>query len=174
MYLAYLWYILRHKWFVFLECCKLGIPWLGLTHDLSKFSKIERVAYAHCFFNPDGSKRDVRDKTGFYDPSKFDGFEGAWNNHQKHNKHHWQYWVCIHVTGEPKLLPFPDKYRHEMLADMRGASRALGFGVSINAYYEKNKDNMQLHPDTRKWLERMLGLETVNVMEATADVEEVS
>lgn len=32
----YLSYIIRHKWFVFIAACKLGIPWRGITHDLSK------------------------------------------------------------------------------------------------------------------------------------------
>lgn len=156
-HLKYLSYVLRHKWFVFVECCKLGIPWLGIIHDLSKFSRVEWGAYARHFFNPDGSKREVRDKTGFYDPNKLgDDFDRAWNNHQKHNKHHWQYWCSIQITGEPKLLPFPDRYRREMLADMRGASIALGFGVSIKAYYKKNKDKMRLHPETRLWLERQI------------------
>lgn len=156
-HLSYFKYVVRHKWFVFIECCKLSIPWLGIIHDLSKFSRVEWAAYARQFFNPDGSKREVRDKTGFYDPNKLsDDFDRAWNNHQKSNKHHWQYWCSIQITGEPKLLPFPDKYRREMLADMRGASMALGFGVSIKAYYEKNKDKMQLHPETRQWLEEQI------------------
>lgn len=28
-HLQYLWYVLRHKWFVFVECCSLGIPLQG-------------------------------------------------------------------------------------------------------------------------------------------------
>ena len=35
--------ILRHKYFVFKYCCKLGIPWQGITHDLSKFSPTEFI-----------------------------------------------------------------------------------------------------------------------------------
>ena len=33
--------ILIHKWWVFYYCCKLGIPWQGIVHDLSKFSPTE-------------------------------------------------------------------------------------------------------------------------------------
>ena len=29
--------ILVHKYWVFYFCCKAGIPWQGITHDLSKF-----------------------------------------------------------------------------------------------------------------------------------------
>ena len=33
--------ITRHKWVVFKLCCKVGIPWRGLVHDLSKYSPTE-------------------------------------------------------------------------------------------------------------------------------------
>lgn len=33
--------VLIHKYWVFIYCCKLGIPWQGITHDLSKFSWTE-------------------------------------------------------------------------------------------------------------------------------------
>lgn len=33
--------VLKHKWVVFKLCCKAGIPWRGLVHDLSKFSPTE-------------------------------------------------------------------------------------------------------------------------------------
>lgn len=33
--------ILLHKFWVFVYCCKLGIPWQGITHDMSKFSWTE-------------------------------------------------------------------------------------------------------------------------------------
>ena len=29
--------ITKHKWVVFILCCKIGIPWRGLVHDLSKY-----------------------------------------------------------------------------------------------------------------------------------------
>ena len=33
--------VCRHKWVVFKLCCKIGVPWRGLVHDLSKFSPTE-------------------------------------------------------------------------------------------------------------------------------------
>lgn len=33
--------ITRHKWVVFKLCCKVGQPWRGLVHDLSKYSPTE-------------------------------------------------------------------------------------------------------------------------------------
>lgn len=53
-------------------------------------------------------------------------------------------------------LPMPDCYRKEMLSDWRGAGRAIN-GVDETAkWYVANKDKMQLHPDTRRWVEKEL------------------
>ena len=43
--------VLKHKYYVFIYCCKLGIPWQGITHDLSKFSWIE-FSEAIKFYDP--------------------------------------------------------------------------------------------------------------------------
>lgn len=75
-HLKYLSYVLRHKWFVFLAACKLGIPWLGIIHDLSKFRLSEWLPYARHFHNPDGSHKEVRGKTGYYKPT--DTVLGNW------------------------------------------------------------------------------------------------
>jgi len=69
MYLKYLKSQLRHKWFVFLECCKLRIPWLGIVHDLSKFTISEWRGYARYFY---GKKT----------PSVEFDFDVAWLHHQ--------------------------------------------------------------------------------------------
>jgi hypothetical protein len=50
----------------------------------------------------------------------------------------------------------PDKYRREMLADWRGAGRALG-KPDTQAWYAANRDKMKLHPETRAWIEQQLG-----------------
>lgn len=137
-YLRYLWYILRHKWFVFVECCRLGIPWLGVIHDWSKFLPSEFVGYARCFYgDAPGSSAGM-----------------AWLHHQKRNKHHWEYWLDASWTA----FPMPDKYRREMLADLNGAAHSVPNGKSTLVYYHDNKSKMQLHPDTRHWLESQLGL----------------
>ena len=45
----------------------------------------------------------------------------------------------------------------EMLADWRGAGRAQG-KPDVRGWYEANKDKMDLHPHTRRWLELQLGI----------------
>jgi hypothetical protein len=155
-YLKYLRYVLRHKWFVFVECCKLGIPWLGLVHDWSKFLPSEFIPYARHFY---GGKHDIkRDSTGYYKPIDTGdlAFDWAWFLHSKRNRHHWQWWVL--PEGDPaedKVLRMPLRYMKEMLADWRGAGRALGTPNTRAWFYAHVKD-MRLGIDARIWLMRQL------------------
>jgi hypothetical protein len=146
-------YLFRHKWYVFIECCKAGIPWRGLVHDLSKFLPSEWIPYANYFYKP-----KQRDETGYYKPCDTGdkAFDYAWLLHQKRNKHHWQWWVLPKGGGGVEILPMPDKYRKEMLADWRGAGRAQGYGDNTNEWYKANRNKMQLHPETRAWVEHQL------------------
>jgi hypothetical protein len=92
----YLKYVLRHKWFVFVAGCRLGIPWLALLHDNSKFFPDEWRWYARHFYAPDGSKQTWQGKDGFYvDPKNDTKFDRAWLKHIKRNKHHPQHWVRV-------------------------------------------------------------------------------
>lgn len=156
-YWAYLKAVLRHKWFVYQEGRKLGLGRLRLiVHDWDKFLPFMLMAYTHTFYNPDGSKRNIRDKTGYYDAARIGGdFDKAWLLHQKRNKHHWQWWVLPLDDGGFKCLPMSSNDRLEMLADWRGAGRAYG-NPDTKAWYLSNKDKMQLHPETREWIEMQL------------------
>ena len=153
-HLAYLRYLIRHKWFVFWECVRLGIPWRGLVHDWHKFLPDEWLPYVHYFHNPDGTRRQVRDKTGYYKPTDTGDprFDYAWLLHQKRGKHHWQFWILPEDEDGIKILPMPDVYRREMLADWRGAGKAQG-KPNTREWYLAHADKMQLHPETREWIE---------------------
>jgi len=133
----------------------MRIIWRGIIHDLSKFLPSEFVPYANHFY---GDKKQKRDKTGYYKPTDTGDkdFDFAWLLHQKRNRHHWQWWILPEDKGGIIILDMPIKYRKEMLCDWRGASRAQGYGNSIIKWYEKNKNKMQLHKDTRKWIERKI------------------
>ncbi len=54
-------------------------------------------------------------------------------------------------------LPMPDVDRREMLADWRGASRAATGRDNTLVWYTKNRNNIQLHPETRAWIEQQIG-----------------
>ena len=100
-YLKYFKYLFIHKWFVFLECCNLGIPWLGIIHDWSKFKLNELIPYAKHFYGSDKIA------------TKFNGdalFDLAWLLHQKRNKHHWQWWLLHEDDGGTKIIEMPLRY----------------------------------------------------------------
>ena len=205
-HMKYLRYVLLHKWYVFIECCKLGIPWRGLKHDWTKFLPSEWFPYVDNFHGDkvgtgefrtlgDGSKEEVMEPTEKIKSA----FDRAWNHHQKRNSHYWQYWLLtydkprmeetmralgydfeimiqyIYRTGirenvqtktqvkafratiknTPLPLDMPMNDRKEMLANWKGAGKALG-KPDTAAWYHANKDNMFLHPDTRQWIEEQL------------------
>lgn len=158
MHWRYLSYVLRHKWYVFLECCKVGIPWRGIIHDLSKFSPAEWFPYARHFYGPGAKQR--RDKTGYYKPTDTGdpAFNIAWLHHANGNDHHWQWWTQVEDDQKSiKVYPMSEAARKEMLADWRGAGKAQGKPDTF-AWYQANKDKMLLHPETREWIEKALGI----------------
>jgi hypothetical protein len=156
-YFQHLWHTLRHVLFVFIECCKLGIPLQGLVHDLSKFSPDEFLSYARYHYGKNSPKR--RDSTGYYKAigTGCEEFDRAFFLHSRRNPHHWEYWV-MPIGGEDyyKVFDMPDRYRREMLADWRGAGRT--YGTSTEEWYKVNSRKIRLHPDTRYWIESQLDL----------------
>jgi hypothetical protein len=148
-HIKYAAYVIRHKWYVFVECLKAGIPVRGIMHDMSKLRPSEWFPYANYFY---------KDSTGNPPPTGDDKFDFAWLLHQKRNDHHWQFWLLPEDDGGVKILPMSKKARLEMVCDWKGAARALRIGNRENNYlmsewYEKNKGHMQLNPETRKWVE---------------------
>ncbi len=138
-------YIFKHKYLVFVECCKLGIPLRGLLHDLSKFKPDEFIPYMQKFYLKNANSEE---------------FRLAWVKHLHRNPHHWQYWVSI---GKPSMvdpydldrlspIEMPEEYRKEMLADWRAIAK--GGGTSVKEFYQRNKNKIVLHYETRLWLEK--------------------
>ncbi len=53
----------------------------------------------------------------------------------------------------------PDKYMREMLADWRGAGRAITGKDNTKEWYQgKRQKTILLHPDNKAWIETELGL----------------
>ena len=153
-YDKYLRYVLRHKWYVFLECYKLGISWRGIVHDLSKFRPSEFVPYARHFYSPEYVVPE-----GHYDKAKDvadAAFDMAWLKHQHRNPHHWQSWLLIQDEGGVVAFDMFDAYRREMLADWHGAGIAQGYGNNTEEWYRKTRHNMTLHLETREWVETQI------------------
>lgn len=146
MHLKYLRAVARHKWFVLLAGLGKVPLWQLVKHDWSKFTPAEWGPYALSFYGPQPPNEATKAM-----------FDAAWLHHQRHNPHHWQYYVLREDSGKTKVLPIPKKYRAEMLADWRGAGRAYGNNNTAE-WYSKNAANIMLHPDTRAWVERELGV----------------
>lgn len=132
--MKYLKYIMIHKWYVFLYCVRLGIPFRGIVHDNSKFLPSEWNPYNNYFYNENKDEQ---------------AFDLAWLKHQKRNKHHWQYWILMNDSGtiEPQIMPI--KYVKEMVADWCGAGIAITGKLEVDNWYDNNKDKMILHEETR-------------------------
>ena len=146
-HLKYLWYVIRHKWFVFVAGLKVGeIPiWRLIIHDYTKFSKSEWTPYVNKFY---GGRAGVEDKT--LDPNEF---KQAWKHHWAHNPHHWEYWTEEYT--EPQQMP--DNFAREMVADWMGAGRAInGTWKELPDWYNKTKGTRVLHPSTKRRVEHLL------------------
>jgi hypothetical protein len=148
-YWNYIKYVVRHRWFVMLECFKYKLYWRGLVHDISKFTPIEFFPYARYFFGP--SPR------GQQTPEEIEDFNYATQIHRNRNPHHWQYWIQYDSAEKIRVLPMPERYLKEMVADWRGVAKALGTAGAV-AWYKQNGPNIVLHPDTRRLLHQELGI----------------
>ena len=100
----------KHRWLVFKLCCKAGIPFRGLVHDLSKFSPAELFESAKYFKG---------DKSPISYCKKDKGYSNAWLHHKANNKHHAQYWYDELAPQKAALIPY--KYTIEMICDTLAA-----------------------------------------------------
>jgi hypothetical protein len=149
----YLGYLDRHRKYVLEAAQELSVFDRGVKHDLSKYEPDEFEAYAEYFYG------EWRDRNLNPVPAYIkDSFDYAWLLHQKRNDHHWQYWVLREDSGALRPLAMPELAVREMVADWVGAGRAI-HGMQSHAldWYNKNKDKMVLHPDTRFTVVKLLG-----------------
>lgn len=148
-YWQYFKYILEHKKNVGIECIKMLMPIHAITHDLSKFLPSEFIPYARYFFDTNKAKKYDKGTEEHKD------FQLGWCHHQNRNKHHWNYWVSVtRKSNAQHPIPMPHRYIEQMVADWRGMSRK--FGGTWQEYYEKNKDEMILAPETVEHIKRLL------------------
>jgi hypothetical protein len=156
-HIKYAKYVIRHKFFVGVECFKHGLFWRGLMHDLSKLLPSEWLPYARFFYL---DKVPRRDATGYYKPTDTgdEEFDHAWLLHQKRNDHHWQWWILPEDDGGEKIIPMSDAAMLEMVCDWCGASLAQGHGgwAGVQYWYKKNRAKMRLAVETQIWVEEFL------------------
>lgn len=138
-----------HKWWVFYYCCKAGIPWQGIIHDLSKFSPtefFESIKYYQGTSSPiDACKKE-------------NGYSMSWQHHKGRNPHHYEYWTDNYDSGTT-CIQMPFKYAKEMFCDYIAAARAyMGDNFNWQAeleWWKKKKEIAKMHPTTMAYINRL-------------------
>lgn len=137
--------ITKHKWVVFKLCCKIGIPWRGLVHDLSKYSLTEFL-------------ESVRYYTGTHSPvsecRKINGYSKAWIHHKSKNRHHHEYWIDFYPEPRPVMIPY--RFVAEMICDKLAAGIVYAGknwtnDLELN-YYLRERKGILIHEQIDKLL----------------------
>lgn len=145
--------IMVHKYWVAKYAFKTGIPWQGITHDLSKFSPVEFWESVK-YYQGNGSPIDACKKAN--------GYSMAWMHHKGRNPHHYEYWQDnFDHGGNPLIMPY--KYTVEMLCDYLAAARAyMGKDFTYDAEFEwwlkKNENGLAMHPVNKQFLTVVLDI----------------
>lgn len=155
IYLKQLKVLLIHKWYVFRIGLTIGnIPlWRLLIHDWSKFTPTEFIPYARYKFRDGGRKE----------------WSIGWKHHLHHNPHHPEHWVLL-WHGDPKfysdigndigkyisVLPMPEIFVREMLADMHATSKQISGDYDISRWLNNNGPKMFFHPDTITLIDKIM------------------
>ncbi len=141
--------ITHHKWLVFKLCCKVGEPWRGLTHDLSKYSPTE-------FW--EGAKYFVGTHSPITEAKQDKGYSEAWLHHKGRNKHHSEYWYDHSAPDSTPVIPY--KYAAEMICDKLAAGMAYKGKEFTNEYeleyWMKEKDRINVNRKTEKFVTEVL------------------
>lgn len=145
-YLRQLKAILLHKYYFLKAGRFLGLPlWRIIIHDLSKFAPVEFVNYSRW-------KYGVQSKPGWAQ---------AWLHHLHATKHHPEHWI-VSWGGDPDfysgigkritdyiyILPMPEVYVREMIADWMATSKERTGSYNIAAWVRANGPKRFFHDDT--------------------------
>lgn len=156
-YVKFIFYMLRHKWHVFVECCKYGLIWRGVIHDWTKFLPGEMVPYAKATFGKDkGINYGLKKGFMALDPEKDHVFHRAVFRHQHTHPHHWQHWLFIDNDGNATPIKMDRASLLEMFADWKAANKMHGDFPNTYEWYKTNKDKLKLHKVSRRQIEFLL------------------
>ena len=143
--------ITHHRWLVFKLCCKIGEPWRGLVHDLSKYSPTE-------FW--EGVKYYVGTHSPITEAKKDKGYSEAWLHHKGRNRHHAEYWVDQTAPDSTPIIPY--KYAAEMICDKLAAGivyQGENWTKEYQLSYwekEKEKNKGRINPKIEKFITEVL------------------
>lgn len=143
--------IRTHRKYVRKMCFKMGIPWQGLVHDLSKYSLAELSICK--YWTGTGSPHQAARQVLGYSPS--------WIHHYHKNKHHHMYWLDTDEYDNMIPIKMPYKYVIESICDMVGASKAYNKNnwepkMVWDYWVNKCRDYRPMHPEAKYLTEKLL------------------
>lgn len=150
--LGHLLTVTRHRHRVMKYCFRVGIPFQGITHDLSKFSPEEFIA---------GIKHYQGNRSPNARERELFGYSKAWMHHKGRNKHHFEYWSDVSSkSGLYEPVEMPINYVAEMFCD-RVAASEIYKGKSYTQdyplqYYRSGRACDSMHKSTAALLEKWL------------------
>ena len=141
--------VTHHKWVVFKLCCKVGEPWRGFMHDISKYSPTE--------FN-ESVKYYVGTHSPIIEAKKDKGYSAAWLHHKGRNKHHPEYWVDNTAPNQTPIIPY--QYAVEMVCD-KIAAGIIYEGKKWTKEYEleywkKEKNDIVMNENIKEFITAIL------------------
>ena len=145
--------ILHHKRLVRAGCFKVGLYRQGIMHDWSKYSPTEFLVGCKYYQGNRSPNNAEREETGV---SK------AWLHHKGRNRHHFEYWIDFSMDKSKGLVgnKMPVNYVAEMMMDRIAASSVYKGKDYTNSspmeYYNREKDFIVIHPETRALLVHLL------------------
>ncbi len=132
----------------------MGIPFIGLCHDLSKYSISELKIYK--WYSPERSPHEVcREQLG-YSPTH--------SLHKWRNKHHFEHWIDFKDTSNiSSMTPIkiPYKYVVEMFCDMLSTGKvyykkAWTVASPLEYYACNGIEKRCIHEDSERLLLQLL------------------
>lgn len=140
----------KHRWLVFILCCKAGIPLRGLLHDLSKYSPSEFWGSVKYY---QGGKRSPIPIQKLQE-----GFSDVWLHHRSRNKHHIEYWYDEDAPQKAPVMPY--KYTVEMICDKLSASKVYAGKewnneTELNYWTQRERNRKQVNEKIRQVLDEV-------------------
>lgn len=153
----------RHKFMVMAGCFRLGLFRQGLMHDLSKYSPVEFIAgvrYYQGDRSPIAAEKEAR------------GYSAGWLHHKGRNRHHIEYWIDMLKPQDGMVgMRIPLRYVAESFVDRVCACKVYKKEAYTDRdawdFYSLTRDYVILHPETRRFLEKLLKMLAVKGEKAT-------
>lgn len=143
----------KHRFHVFINACKVGIPLQGLKHDLSKYTFKEFINSAKYYNGHYSPIANERISEGLYST--------IFNHHTNLNKHHYEYYVDFY-KGDIVLIKMPFKYSLEYVIDMISASQTyLGKKFKKDEplkFFEKYENTTLMHSMSMEYIKKLLSI----------------